>query len=302
MPKDVKLSIIILNFNTKNFLKDCLESLAKVNQELNMEIIVIDNGSNDGSYEMVEDKYKDFILIRNKENLGFAAGINQAKNICKGEYILFLNPDTLVYPNILKETVNYLGQHLEIGALTCKVVLPNGQLDKDTRRAFITPWIGLTHLFLRLDRIFPKSKLFSQYWYGYKSENEIHEVDALQGAFFLVRKKILDEVGWFDEDYFLDGEDIDLSWKIKQKGWKIIYYPKVSILHYKGISKGKNLFVKVKIPLKEKVKYRVSGVNSMELFYKKHLWKRYPLVLSILIILGIKVLKIIRVIRLIIFG
>lgn len=287
----VKLSIIILSFNTKNLLKDCLVSIAKVRSEVNFEVIVPDNGSVDGSPQMVEKEFpwvKKVIKIGN--NVGFARGNNKAKSYVFGEYVLFLNSDTIVPKSTLKESVAYLDEHKDVGAMTCKIVLPDRTLDKDSRRTFITPWIGITHLYLKLDRVFPKSKVFGRYWYGYIPADVTHEVDALQGAFFLVRKKILDDVGWFDEDYFLDGEDIDLSWKIKNAGWKIMYYPKIYIIHIKGAAKGKNKKIKY-VSFKEKLKYRMAGVNSMEVFYKKRLWKKYPLFLNILVILGIKLLK-----------
>lgn len=300
--KTPKLTVIVLSYNTKNLLKDCLNSLEKVRNELNFEVIVPDNGSKDDSVKMVREEFfwvKKTIEI--KKNLGFAAGNNKARLFVDGEYVLFLNSDTIVYKNTLSDIVGYLDKEKDVGAVTCKVVLKNGDLDKDTRRSFITPWIGLTHIYLKLDRIFPKSRLFGKYWYGYVSEDEVHEVDAIQGAFFLVRKKVLDKVGWFDEDYFLDGEDIDLSWKIKNAGWKIVYYPKVKILHLKGASKGKNRIMN-NVDLKDKLRYRLAGVNSMELFYRKRLWSKYPMLLNILIIVGIRFLKIIRTINVVILG
>lgn len=293
------LSIIVLSYNTKGLLRDCLNSLERIRKELPLEVIVPDNGSSDGSVKMVKKEFpwvKKVIDIG--ENLGFAAGNNKARKYAEGEYVLFLNSDTLVYKNTIPKNIGYLDEHKDVGAATCKVVLKNGELDKDTRRSFITPWIGLTHIYLKLDRIFQKSKLFAKYWYGYISEDKVHEVDAIQGAFFLARKNVLDKVGWFDEDYFLDGEDIDLSWKIKNAGWKIVYYPRVKILHLKGASKGKNNKIK-KVPLKEKLKYRLAGVNSMELFYRKRLWSRYPLFLNIIIIIGIRFLKVVRIIKII---
>jgi GT2 family glycosyltransferase len=246
-----------------------------VKKEIDFEVIVPDNGSSDGSVEMVK---KDFPWVKKVlnigENLGFASGNNKAKPFVSGKYVLFLNSDTVVYKNTLSGIVKYLDINKKVGAATCRVLLKNGKLDKDTRRSFITPWIGLTHIYLKLDRISPKSSLFAKYWYGYIPDDQVHEVDALQGAFFLVRKKILDKVGWFDEDYFLDGEDIDLSWKIKNAGWKI---------------------------LKEKLKYRLAGVNSMELFYRKRLWDNYPLSFNFVIIAGIRLLKLVRIINVVIF-
>jgi len=251
----------------------------------------------------VKKDFSSVKLIRNKSNLGFAAGNNKARSVVRGEYILFLNSDTIVHKNTLKKTVEFLDKNRKAGAVTCKTLLPDGELDKDVRRSFITPWVGLTHIFLRLDRIFPKSKLFSQYWYGYISPDKTHEVDVLQGAFFLTRRKILDKVGWFDEDYFLDGEDIDLCWRIKEGSWKIYYFPKVSITHYKGVSKGKTESESRKnIALKDRLRFRLAGVNSMEIFYRKHLWNKYPLILNIMVIVGIKLLKFIRIIKTLILG
>ncbi len=302
MPKKPTLSIVVLSYNTKDLLHDCLNSLKDRRREIDLEVIVSDNGSEDGSPEMVEKRFPWARLIKIGENVGFAAGNNKARKLCKGKYLLFLNSDTFVYKGTLKETVQYLEDHIDVGAITCKIVLPDGSLDKDARRSFITPWTGLVHIFLKLDRMFPKSKLFAQYWYGYIAPNKVHEVDALQGAFFLVRKKTLDSVDWFDEDYFLDGEDIDLSWKIKNAGWRIIYYPKVKILHIKGVTKGINIQTKKRVSLKEKMKFRMSGVNSMEIFYKKRLWEKYPLALNLLVLLGIRVTKLGRLIKLILLG
>src|SRR4030042_4439233 len=183
MQKKPKLSIIILSYNTQDLLKDCLLSLRKVVSEVDFEIIVPDNGSTDGSPEMLKEEFPEVLLIENKKNLGFAKGNNRAEPFTRGEYILFLNSDTIINKDTLSKTVEYLDNHRQVGALTCKIFLPDGSLDKDTRRAFITPWIGLVHLFLKLDRIFPESKYFGRYWYGFIPSNAEHEVDVLQGAY-----------------------------------------------------------------------------------------------------------------------
>lgn len=295
--KKPEISIVILNYNTKGLLRDCLKSLEKVKSEANFEAIVTDNGSKDGSQEMIKKSFKWVKLVENNANLGFAAGNNKAKDSCEGDYVLFLNTDTIVKKGALKETLNYLKENKGVGAITCKIELVNGELDKDTRRSFPTPWVSLTHLVLGLDRIFPKSKLFARYWYGYIPDNVTHEIDVIQGAFFLTRKKILDKVGWFNEDYFLDGEDIDLCWQIKKAGWKLIYYPEVSIIHLKGATKGKNKKVKKRAPLRERLKFRMAGVNSMEIFYRKRLWDEYPLPLNLLVLAGIKCLKAVRMVK-----
>lgn len=290
-----KLSIVILNYNTKDLLINCLNSLHKVRDEIDFETIVIDNASIDESVMVLSEKYRWVKLVKSNVNLGFAKGNNLAKNIVSGEFVLFLNSDTEVYPNTLKETIKYIENDQQIGAVSAKILLPDGTLDKDTRRSFPTPWVSFTH-FSGLDRKFPNSKIFSRYWYGYFSENETHEVDVLQGAFFLTRKKILDEVGWFSPDYFLDGEDIDLCWKIKSKGYKLFYYPAVSILHVKGASKGKKTGFNKSLTKEERRRIVGSGVNSMEIFYKKRMWKKYPFFINWLVILGINIIKLIRII------
>lgn len=278
-----KLSIIILNYNTKKLLEDCLNSLWNVKNELSHEVIVVDNASTDESVDMIKKHFGWVRLIENHENSGFSAGNNLAKNVAKGDYVLFLNSDTIVNQKTLKKSVEYMDKHSDVGAMTCKIVLPNGELDRDARRSFPTPWVAFSH-FVYLDRLFPKSSLFSKYWYGYISADEEHEVDVLQGAFFLSRKNILDDVGWFDETYFLNGEDIDLSWKIKNKGWKIIYYPRASIVHIKKGTKKSN----------RKLKNETSGVKAMEIFYRTRMWDRYPLVVNLLVIGGIQVMRAIR--------
>ncbi len=283
--KNPELSIIILSHNTKDILRDCLQSVEKVRHEVDFEVIVVDNGSTDGSLEMIRSSFLSVTVIENGVNLGFAKGNNQARKKVNGKYVLFLNSDTIVNRGVISETLSYLKNNEKVGAVTCKIILPSGGLDKDARRSFPTPWIALTH-FSGLDRIFPKSKLFAKYWYGYKSPGEIQEVDVLQGAFFMVKREILDDVNWFSEDYFLDGEDIDLCWKIKEKGWEIIYYPKVSIIHLKKATKKTTKSTSIG-----------TGVDSMGIFYKKFLWGRYPLLLNYLVILGISLLKLGRRIK-----
>ncbi len=284
--KNPILSIVIVSYNTKDILADCLESLKKVQNELSFETIVSDNGSSDGTPEMIKTRFNWVKLLDNAKNLGFSKGNNKAKGIAKGEYVLFLNSDTLVHKTTLLKSVEYLDSHKDVASMTCKIVLPSGKLDPDTRRAFPRPEVALFH-FSGLDRLFPKSKIFSKYWYGYLNEDEEHEVDVVQGAFHLTHRSILDQVGWFDEDYFLDGEDIDLCWKIKKLGHRIVYYPKVSITHIKKASKKK-----------QKSSFAItSGVRAMEIFYRKRLWSEYPLFVNYLVIIAIKLLLYIRLLK-----
>jgi GT2 family glycosyltransferase len=289
------LTIIIVSFNTSELLKNCLISLTKASGKDQYRVIVVDNGSYDDSVKVAKKYIMGNLegeVIETGKNLGFSKGNNKARSKTDTKYVLFLNSDTEVNEDTISECINYMEKHKDVGATTCKILLPNGKLDKDTRRTFPTPWVSITHLVFKLDRLFPKSELFSKYWYGYKSENEIHEVDVIQGAFLLTKKDILDKVGWFDEDYFLDGEDIDLCWKIKSDGWKIMYYPKVTIKHIKKASKKKPQ------NKSERKKFVSSGVESMELFYRKRLWDKYPLVLNVIIIICVRIVKYLRLAKL----
>ena len=172
-------------------------------------------------------------------------------------------------------------------------------MDKDARRAFPTPWVALTH-FSGIDRLFPKSEILSKYWYLYKSAQKIQDVDVIQGAFFLTRREVLDSVNWFSEEYFLDGEDIDLCWKIRQMGLRIVYYPEVFVIHVKGASKGKRKSSFLGITQEERLKVINVGLDSMAIFYKKWLWNKYPLPLNWLVILGINCLRFLRYLKAII--
>ncbi len=280
--KKTVVSIVIVSFNTKDLLVSCLNSIEKF-ADVPYEVIVSDNGSTDGTIEEIK-KLKNVHLIENNANIGFARGNNVARAFSKGKYVLFLNPDTLLKEHVLSTTVEYLEGNTDVGAVTCKVVLQSGELDKDTRRSFPTPWVALTH-FSGFDRLFPHSKFFAKYWYGYLDENKTHEIEALQGAYFLVNRDILNKVGWFDEDYFLDGEDIDLCWKIKEAGYKLMYIPAVSIIHIKKGSKSKH----------RSLRSVTGGVDAMGIFYRKRLQKRYPMPVNVMVLLGIKLLRFVRV-------
>lgn len=296
MKNNPELSIVVLSYNVERLLKDCLESVYRFENEADFEVIVVENGSVDRSLEMIKKNFPKVRLIINRTNLGFAKGNNSARKSAKGEYILFLNCDTVVKKGALKKSLSLIKRDKSIGALSCKLVLPNGGLDRDARRAFPTPWVALTH-FSGIDRLFPESELFSKYWYLYKPTNKLQDVDVIQGAFFLTRKQILDDVGWFSEEYFLDGEDIDLCWKIRQEGLRIVFYPDVSIIHVKGASKGKKKSSFFKITHVERLRFINVGLDSMEIFYKKWLWERYPLPLNWLVIVGINGLRFLRYLK-----
>jgi len=282
--KKVKLSIIILNYNTRELLENCLNSIKACMDEVGLEVIVSDNSSTDGSPEMVKNKFP-WVKLVEGPNISFSNGNNRARNIVKGEFVLLLNSDTLLHKNTLAKTVEYLEKNKDVGVVTCKLILVNGKLDKDARRRFPTPWISFKRLFL---------KNAKEYWYEDISEDKSHEVDSVEGAFLLTRKSILDKVNWLDENYLFDGEDIDLCFRIKKLGYKIVYFPAVSITHLKGASKGKINEIRKSLSPALVLKRRMDGVNSMEYFYRKNLWSSYPLVFDYFVLIGIKLLKVTR--------
>ena len=287
-----KLSVIILNYNTKELLSDCLNSVKKYMDEVPMEVIVSDNSSTDGSPDMIK---KNFPWVKYVEgpNEGFSKGNNRAKGLVQGEMVLFLNPDTVVHKDVFAKTVRYLEEHPKVGAVTCKLVLANGEMDKDIRRRFPTPWVSFQKLVLGRSRY---------YYYEDIPESSTHEVEAIQGAFFLTYKKLLDKVGWFDERYFFDGEDVDLCFQINKAGYTLVYYPDVYITHLKGVTKGKVKKWRHKLTDAQRKKLRLAGVHSMELFYRKNLWKKYPLLFNYFVILGINLFKVIRYVRVVLLS
>lgn len=285
--KKPELSIIILNYNTKELLADCLNSVKKYADEVPLEVIVSDNSSTDGSPEMVKEKFP-WVKYTEGPNEGFSKGNNRARGMAEGSMVLFLNPDTVVHKGVFAKTVKYLKDHPDVGAVTCKLVLADGKIDKDVRRRFPTPKIAFEHLALGMGK---------NYWYEDIPENTTHEVEAIQGAFFLTWKKILDKVGWFDEEYFFDGEDIDLCFQIRKAGYKLVYYPEATVTHLKGVTKGKVTKWRYKVSPAQRKKIRLAGVASMERFYRKNLWDRYPKIFSYFVILGIKLFKIVRYVR-----
>jgi len=295
------LSIIVSTFNIRDLLRDCLLSLEKARPAMkkagySFEVIVSDNGADDTD-EMIKKEFP-YIKYRRNGNIGFSAGNNIVRDLCIGEYVLMLNADTMVEEDTLPESIKYMENHPNVGAMTCKIVMTDGTLDRDARRSFPTPWVAFTHM-SKLDRLFPKSKLFGRYWVGYLDPDMESEADVIEGAYCLVPKKIMDKINWYDEDYFLNGEDIDLCWKIWKQGYKIMYVPHIKISHYKGAAKGKaqKPGVKVNVELETKRKVLIAGADAMKIFYTKHYKDKYPAVMSGAVLSGIWVMKQIRLIK-----
>ncbi|MCL4354480.1 glycosyltransferase family 2 protein [Patescibacteria group bacterium] len=283
------LSIVIISYNTKDLTGECVESIKKnVSAKISYEIIVVDNDSKDGSVDFLKNKFPDVLVIASKENLGFSKANNVGIKKSVGRYVLCLNSDTVVYPGVLEYMINFMDKNKEVGASTCELETPNGEIDDASHRGFPTPWNALTH-FSGLSKIFPHSKLFSGYWQGWKDLTKIHEIDVLAGAFMLIRREAGEEAGWWDEDYFFYGEDVDFCYQLKQKGWKIYYVPTVKILHYKGASGGiKKVSQNITTATKEtKKRVTKSRFNAMRIFYRKNYVNKYPKALTWLVMQGI---------------
>ena len=300
MAKKIDLSIIIVNYNTKDFLKKCLESLYSsiAGSSLLVEIIIADNGSTDGSLQFINSlKEKDLNLkiIDNKSNLGFAKANNLAIKKSSGRYVLFLNPDTIVQKETLKTMVKFMDKNPKVGASTCRVELTDGRLDQACHRGFPTVWNSFCY-FSGLEKVFPKSKIFAGYSLTYLPLDKTHEIDAGCGAFLIVRQPVGETIGWFDEDYFWYGEDLDFCYRLKQKGWQVMFVPTTKIIHWKGAASGiLKHSQKVSSASKEtKIKAAKASVKVMRIFFQKHYQDKYPKIVYWLVMLGIKLLEKIR--------
>jgi GT2 family glycosyltransferase len=277
------LSIIIINYCTYGFTKQAIESIIRNDYSFCYEIVVVDNASPDGSLKKLQSYFvnetsKGLIkFIRNKKNMGFAHANNIALKTVTSKYVLLLNSDTIIVENCLEKCLKQIEMDSSIGVLGCRVMFPDGHLDKACRRSFPTFSVSFYRM-TGLSRIFPKSKRFGQYNLTYLDDAETYEVDCLTGAFMLVRTSAIDEVGLLDETFFMYGEDIDWCYRIKSAGWKVLYYGDAKVVHYKGASSssGKN---------KRKTIYEF--YRSMHIFYNKHYKNHYPSIVNYITYIGI---------------
>ncbi len=271
----MKLSVIIVNFNVKYFLEQCLQSVFNALNNIEGEVLVVDNNSADGSVQMVRDKFPDVICIENKNNVGFSTANNQAIKISKGKYVLLLNPDTLVEEDTFNKCISYMEEKPKAGALGVKMIDGKGNFLPESKRGLPTPWVSFCKIF-GLSLVFPRSKIFGGYHLGYLPKEEINPVDVLPGAFMLIRKSVLNETGLLDETFFMYGEDIDLSYRIVKAGYENIYFPESTIIHYKGESTKKG-----------SINYVLVFYNAMIIFAKKHFSKQYASLYSFFINIAI---------------
>ena len=267
----MKLSIVIVNYNVKHFIEQCLHSVYSALKGIEAEVFVVDNNSVDGSVALIKEKFSQVILIENKVNTGFSKANNQAIRVSKGQYVLLLNPDTVVQEDTFTKTLAFMDAHPDAGGLGVKMVDGKGNFLPESKRGLPTPEVAFYKIF-GLSKFFPKSKRFGRYHLTYLDKNKTHSIDVLSGAFMLLRAETLAKCGLLDEEYFMYGEDIDLSYRIILSGYKNYYFPDTCIIHYKGESTKKS-----------SVNYVLVFYRAMAIFARKHFSQNRAKLFSILI-------------------
>ena len=255
------VSIIIVNYNVKYFLEQCLSSVLKATADLSCEVFVVDNNSTDGSISYLEPKFSTVHFIVNTENVGFAKANNKALQYCNGDYILYLNPDTIICEDCIKKCVLFFETHPDCGGLGVRMIDGAGNFFPESKRAFPSPKASFFKL-TGLSKIFPQSKLFNEYALGHLDEYTDHEIDVIAGAFLMSKRNIIEACKGFDEIFFMYGEDIDLSYRIQKMGFKNYYLSQVSIIHFKGESIKKGSVGHIKL-----------FYGAMRIFVQKHFGK-----------------------------
>lgn len=271
----MQLSVIIVNYNVKYFLEQALHTVRKACESIDSEIFVVDNHSVDGSCDMVKKLFPEVKLIENKENFGFAKANNQAIKQATGKYILLLNPDTVVEEDCFNKVIRFMEQTPDAGAVGVKMIDGSGKFLPESKRGLPTPEVAFYKIF-GFAALFPKSKRFGKYHLGFLDKDSIHEVEVLAGAFMMIRHDVLKQVGLLDEEYFMYGEDIDLSYCIQKAGYKNYYFPDTTIIHYKGESTKKT-----------SVNFVFTFYNAMIIFARKHYSRKHARNFSFLIHIAI---------------
>ena len=243
-----KICIVIVSYNVCQLLDECLQSVKRALQGIDGEIYVVDNLSTDGTVEALQPRHPDVHFIANKQNVGFACANNQAIRCTDSEYVLLLNPDTVVYENTLRGVLDFMDQHPEAGGAGVRMLTREGKPAPESRRAIPTPWVAMLKMLGATRR----------YYMSHLSWDEPGQIEAISGAFCMLRRKALDQIGLLDEDYFMYGEDIDLSYRLLKGGWQNWYLP-FDIIHYKGESTQKSTF-----------RYVHTFYQAMLIFFRKH--------------------------------
>ncbi len=259
------ISICIVSYQTRQFLNQCLESIFAHPPKRQFEVIVCDNGSTDGTLELLHSQYPPVKLIQNTHNLGYTAAMNQALHLAQGDYLIQLNPDTEVKENAFDILADFLDVHPAVGICGPKVLNPDGSLQRSCRRGESTPLAVIAH-FSGLDRLFPNHPRLAQYWMRYRGEDEIHEVAGVSGSCMMIRREVVNQIGYLDERFFAYQEDADYCFRTRQAGWKVMYVPTAKILHYGGVG-GSHVQ-----PYRSIIEWHRSYWN----YYRKNLAHDYP--------------------------
>jgi len=281
----MKLTIVIVNYNVEFFLEHCLHSVRKALKGIESEVIVVDNNSVDGSVKMVREKFPEIRLIENKKNVGFSVANNQAIRQAQGEYILLQNPDTVVEEDTFQKVLQFMDTHPEAGGLGVKMLDGKGKFLPESKRGLPTPLVAFYKVF-GFSMLFPRSRLFGRYHLGFLDNDQIHSVAVLSGAFMLLRKTTLEKTGLLDESFFMYGEDIDISYRITQAGYKNYYFPQARIIHYKGESTKKS-----------SINYVFVFYQAMIIFAQKHFSQNRAKLFSTLIHMAIYIRASLALIR-----
>jgi len=271
----MKLSIIIVNYNTERLLKGCLESIYAGANGTPLDIWVVDNHSRDNSVAMLRSQFPRVQVIENACNVGFSKANNMVISRSDSDYVLLLNPDTLVIGDAIERVVKYMNEHPEVGIAGCKVLNRDGTLQLACRRSIPTPRVAFYRL-TGLSKLFPRSRAMARYNLTYEDAEQAHEVDAVSGAFLMIRRQAVRDIGLLDEQFFMYGEELDWCLRAKRAGWGVMYYPAAQIVHYKGESTKYN---------SRKAAFEFH--RAMYLFHKKHFARDYSPVTNGLIYTGI---------------
>ncbi|RPH33676.1 MAG: glycosyltransferase [Bacteroidales bacterium] len=271
----MKLSVVIVNYNVKYFLEQCLIAVLKAGKGIDMEVFVVDNASADGSCQMVKQRFPNIHLIENVENVGFSVANNQAIKIAKGQYVLLLNPDTLVEEDTFSKCIDFMDNHPEAGSLTVKMIDGKGRYLPESKRGLPSPMVSFYKIF-GFTKLFPRSKTFARYYLGHLDENTTHKIEILPGAFMLIPKAVFEKVGLLDESFFMYGEDIDLSYRILKADYDNYYFPETRIIHYKGESTKKG-----------SINYVLLFYKAMAQFAKKHFTQKNARLYMLVVFLAI---------------
>ncbi len=275
MTSNSTIAIIIVSFNVEELLRECIKSIYGETMHTRFDIWVVDNASGDNSIRMLRRNFPEVHLIANDDNVGFTRANNQAIRRCRSDYVLLLNPDTLIEDGAIDRMVQFMDAHPDVGVSGCRVLNEDGSLQLACRRSVPSPSVAFFRL-TGLSRLFPRSRVMARYNLTYLDPMQTHEVDAVSGAFLLIRRRTIEQIGLLDESFWIYGEDIDWCVRAKRAGWKVMYHPEARILHYKGVGCSLN---------NRKTSYEF--YRAMYLFHRKHFAADCPAVMNLLIYTGI---------------